>query len=317
MSDYYTRLYQDGDEEKITELLSEVFETAYTIQEWIWKYKNNPSSKDNVICLAFTNDHELIGHFAGQAHFLNILGKTKKVINCVDGAIKPSYQKSDIFPAVNALFRQVLSNSSTIKTSLTVPGDESFPYILRLGTNLFLMKRYILETKELVTIDPSNFKHTHTDFVDPRINKLWQSVAEKEILSFKRDQKYLQWRFADHPKFKYKFHYLTDEDQLLSFAVIRESGDHVEILEIMSVFNRSELGREILKNIIHTYQEKGFTSFKFIGHDLYYYDDVFSDFKVRNIFKNFVFSLSNHPDDEKIYENPTNWSLTLSTQDMN
>ena len=170
------------------------------------------------------------------------------------------------------------------------------------------------------TANIEKLKHSFKYFVSedllPGLNSLWESVGKKEILSLKRDESYLNWRYKKHPEIKYKFHYLLEGENILSFVVTRDSSDAISFVEVMSKFKKIDLAIILKQEILNHYTSSQIHTFKFVGKDPFYYDQVFEDFARKGDFKNFVFSLANDPEDIKIYENRENWTLSLSNQDM-
>ncbi|MEE2904380.1 MAG: GNAT family N-acetyltransferase [Myxococcota bacterium] len=320
------RPYEPGDETQIVELFREVFETDTPIEHWRWKYNENPAHASNIISLAFDSNQKLIGHFAGQAHFLNVNGKTKKLINCVDGFVAPEHKNSFVFAAVNKAFREQLSQTA-IKLSLTVAGDESLKYIMMLGTNLGQLERYVIDFEN--SYDVTNFNSilasqqkgqdklelkTSAHYLD-EFGSIWKTMASKEILSYRRDADYLKWRYDSNPSEQYEYLYLVRNNKVVAFLVLKKAKQQCFICDIQSMFKSTDLAQILLCEAVKALRDD-YRLVKFISMDQYYSRQIFRNVRTANTFDNHVFALSNDTETKSLFENDKNWSILLSDHDM-
>lgn len=320
------RPYQSGDETQIVELFREVFETDTSIDHWRWKYLENPAHASNIISLAFDSNQKLIGHFAGQAHFLNVNGKTKKLINCVDGFVAPEHKNSFVFAAVNKAFREQLAQTA-IKLSLTIAGDESLKYIMMLGTNLGQLNRYEINFEN--KYDAANFDSIlasqetgqgklelkSSNHCMDEFQAIWKTMANKEILSYRRDTSYLKWRYDNNPSEQYEYNYLVKNNKIVAFLVLKKLNHQCFICDIQSMFKSTELAQTLLCESIKLLR-KDFRLIKFISMDQYYSRQIFRNIRIANSFDHHVFALSNAPETKSLFETDKNWSILLSDHDM-
>jgi hypothetical protein len=71
------------------------------------------------------------------------------------------------------------------------------------------------------------------DWSDDRLDTLWTNLSEKFHLSLIRDREYLHWRYATNPFFSYQLLGIFFLKQLRGWAVIRDSGDEVLVVDIL------------------------------------------------------------------------------------
>ena len=97
----YLRLYDEGDDEQIVDLLELVFEewpgydiTCSPLEHWRWKYLNHVSSRP-YIALAIDGE-KIIGCNLGFPLNISIGGKTRKACYRADTAVHPDYRGARI-----------------------------------------------------------------------------------------------------------------------------------------------------------------------------------------------------------------------------
>ena len=84
------RDYKGGDEYKILDLFSKVFNKKMSLEVWRWKYMNNPFGT-GIIKLVFDGE-KLAGHYSVIPMVVQVEGKPIKACLSVDTMVDPDYR---------------------------------------------------------------------------------------------------------------------------------------------------------------------------------------------------------------------------------
>lgn len=89
----------------------------------------------------------------------------------------------------------------------------------------------------------NNVRVCHTPHFDERVNLLWKSIAPRIGALGLRDQKTLNWRFADSEPPKYKLLIAEDihSNELLGYIILKPGDDEWFICDILVAFDRIDV----------------------------------------------------------------------------
>lgn len=247
------RKYIDGEEESINFLFNHVFECKRSMDEWKWKYVENPAVKDpsDWISLAMRGD-ELIGHYASMAMALKIGEKVVTVPSPVDSMIKPDSKVS-----VSVLKKLMLHNAEITKKhsyfGFGFPNEKAYvvgkrflgykdvgkmiPYFKRLSFRTIIKRRlknlpsiilYLLHklSQLFIFLSMTYYEVQNkpigitrvVDSFDDRFDKLWDKVKDNYGIWTVRKKEHLSWRYkADH----YKILVCEKDRELIGYGVIK------------------------------------------------------------------------------------------------
>jgi predicted N-acetyltransferase YhbS len=250
---YNLRKYREGDEQAILELMNAAFgkwprlgrSSAHALDYWIWKYKKNPAGSP-IIWVA-ENKNKIIGHYGmipikikvGNSHMIGLIG--------CDAAVHPKYQGRGVFSSV-------VNRCSLDAAENGIPLTYGFAQI-RLGPTY---KRYerkghicsMVYMCKALNWEPLLNKYIHNRFLsriaatmlgkicrsksapnslrierisrfDPRIDKFCETISKQFKIIVKRDQRYLNWRYVDDPRYKYTIYTAMKDNRILGYCVLR------------------------------------------------------------------------------------------------
>jgi len=277
------RKYRDGDEQAIVELLNIAFGRWHSLEYWKWRYKKNPAGSP-IIWLA-EHDNKIIGHVA-------IIPMRMKVGNAymtgsmsVNGATHPQYQGKGVFSSiVNRCYPDVAENdipltygTANIRLGATYKRYEWRGHICFLVN---LMK--VLNWKPLLS------KHIRSEFLvragahmlgkicrsgsangslkieritrfDERINRFWEEISKHFKIIVKRDERYLNWRYVEHPEDEYAIYTAVKDHRILGYCVLSEE-QHENmrygfIVDILGFQNHSNVVGCLIQRALKCFKE--------------------------------------------------------------
>ncbi|MCI4626021.1 MAG: GNAT family N-acetyltransferase [Candidatus Magnetoovum sp. WYHC-5] len=222
------RQYKKGDEEKINNLFCKVFKEERSIDEWKWKFVENPAVKEpgDWISLAVRNG-EIIGHYASVAVELQIGEKVVKVPSPVDSMIAPDSKVSV------SVFKNLFKHNVEITKKYSYfgfgfPNEKAYmvgkrmlgykdiatmiPFFRRLSIKTMIKRRFksipqivlqlihkISQLFFLVQINIYSTKATIKliDSFDNRVDNLWAKIKHNYGIWAVRKEEYLNWRYKN------------------------------------------------------------------------------------------------------------------------
>ena len=174
-------------------------------------------------------------------------------------------------------------------------------------------------------------KNFNSDF-----NFFWKTIRQKYRITIERTAQYLNWRYANHPYFKYFILTAKKDNKLLGYLIYRfEKTPNFKIARIIDFISLESFETDLLKKFVLDVQRKNadMADFMFSGN---YYHKILKTvgfFEANNtIFKNFpilfnpisykksyinfmVWSKDKNINQNEFY-NPSNWYLTKGDSDQ-
>jgi len=296
MGRYQIRAFKEGDEEGILRLFKDVFGKDRTIEEWQWRFENNPAGK-SIIYVA-VEDEKVIGHYAVSPAVFYIHGKEHVGMQEVDLMVSPEYtkglKKAGVFLRLGkSLYKAVTENG--IKFTFGFPNQNSSPvgskmlgwqavaeiplYSLYLRANIineklkgnplkktiavFLFRIYFFCCKLIrILILKKCTAIERVDKFDERADTLWEdSKPHYEILTA-RTKEYLNWRYFSLPSKEYMVFGLHSHDTLAGYIVLKiiraERGMYKEglIIDIFTEWDNADVAKLLLVKAIEYFERK-------------------------------------------------------------
>lgn len=252
MEDFIIREYREGDEVEINRLFNEIFGTSRSLDEWRWKFSENPANA-RVIAVAESGGR-IVGQYPDVTAFFQCLNKVVLFLSPVDNLIIPRF-RGGIKGVQKALFefRNQFVVRSGFPTSFGFPtkaayivGKRIMKYedlgkmpvlFMRLNFRLAVRNRipwmppYMLSVvqsasnfgfrifvKALKFRAASVIKTRIVDSFDARIDELWRRVKGQHGIICVRDHRYLGWRYRK-PGASYRIVIAEKGDELVGYAV--------------------------------------------------------------------------------------------------
>ena len=243
------RDFRDGDEGEINELFNSVFNRRRRLENWYWKFKNNPEGSRLINAVA---DSKLVGHLGVLNRRIAIKGREYSALLEVDGMTHPDYGRQGIF---TTLGKRLLSESKEKGADIAYgfPNEYAMHGHRKLGcVELFKLKVMIkpihfdrisekafsnkitaffanlarkfafgvLYRTKKVHLDDDVVLRNITEF-DPRFDDLWKKAKDTHDIILRRDSTYLNWRYIKCPEKYYKVFAAEKNNEVLAWVVVR------------------------------------------------------------------------------------------------
>ena len=278
------RKYREGDEHYIIELLDLAFGNwkginltkQQSLAYWEWWYKQNPAGP-SVIWIAEHNN-KVIGHYAivPMKMKLGTIYLTGSFSS--DAATHPDHQGKRILSSLlNKCYHDAANNNipltygfANINLGPTYKRYEwrgqicSIVNMIKVVNWQTLLSRYIhnnslirMASYCMEKIRKSQYEINkdleikQIRYFDESINILWEDISKQFKIIVKRDQKYLNWRYVDHPLNKYAIFTAVKNDKILGYCVLGKNRMHNmnrgQILDILGSQNHFNVIDSLLK----------------------------------------------------------------------
>jgi hypothetical protein len=240
------RNYQEGDEEGITALFKEIFDKEITVEQWRWKYLGTGRGR---IFSKVVEDPSgsILGHAGAIPLRGGLQNNTIRFFQIADVMIHPLARgylgKKNVFASLMKRLFEDISRVFPEAFCYGFPGER--PYLF--GERVGVYERIETATVCMKKISSSFFNRyriNNLPWDDERLDALWAGYAKDLSLSLTRDKEYLNWRYATNPFFTYQLLGIFLKEKLCGWAITREQGDEVLIVDLLT--NRKKC-RPVLK----------------------------------------------------------------------
>jgi len=319
---YLARPVEASDGPRIAALFEAVFRRDFDLDEWRWKYIDNPASRLGVSVLV---EHEgaLVGHHGAIPAPLNYLGQSHEriLVQGGDGMVLREHRKASLLTTAWRLSNSLIDGREEIMVTTGMP-NEQMVYPVQHN----LVRTLLMEQWFLAFAGPGHERlRAHVEGLPERrrfglefvadyqpgedMAELWSSSARTEALSVAKSAAYLDWKYRRRPDRSYSIMALRLFDQIVALTVAQPLGDRVLLVELMSLGKNVDFAQELLLRVADHLQPRGVTGLKFVGKDPWYFERVTDH---RHPF----FTLAARERSlARIYENPCNWTVTLGDND--
>lgn len=326
---YVARPYAPGDERSICQLFTRSFGRPFSLEEWTWKYRDNPVARPSLSWVGTTAQGEVVGHIGMLPMRLNFLGRPLIGCQSLDGMVDEPHRLGGLARltftgAVDSAFK-----ARELVCLLNMPNAQSLFGLQQTMTLMFMMERYALplggrahEALRQRMENPEPDAHGKRAFLsryalDERQDALWKSCAPQEHLSVWKDREYLEWKYLRRPNVQYQLLALEQAGALAALAVLHEDGPCAHVLEVMSLRKSVPLAQELLLRVADHCRAEGLRELCFVGRDPWYFASVFQDFERQPIFGHHVYTGTFGAEQRFIYETAANWTVTQGDNENN
>jgi len=244
---YIIRDYATGDEEGITTLFNEVFGKEMSRGQWKWKYLIPGEWKIFSKVAEDDASKKIIGH-AGAVPLRGIFqNRTIQFFQIADVMVHTGARgflgRKNVFDSLmKNLFEDIRKEFPDV-FCYGFPGTR--PYILGYRIRVYERIEQAFEIVKHIRRSLLNpYKIQKISWDDDRLNSLWERFTRDFPLSLIRDKHYLNIRYATNPFFSYQLLGIFLSKKLYGWAVIRDSGDEVLVIDLLTEKKRC---RSILK----------------------------------------------------------------------
>lgn len=198
------RDYKIGDEHQILELFEIVFKQKLSLENWLWRFRDNPAGK-HLIKLMWEGD-KLIGHYAVSPVYMNVDDQKVLTAHSLTTMTHPAYGGKGIFKQLSLALYEDIENNLNCKAVWGFPNNNShYGFIKRLNwSNLAVIHTLGLDPKKIQKKD-IKFKVKEIDrFVESHVNFINKQIIKFGKIFVLKDLFYLNWRFINKPNANYK-----------------------------------------------------------------------------------------------------------------
>jgi hypothetical protein len=247
------RNYEKDDEVQITKLFSEVFNQTMNVEHWRWKYEGQGSANKKSV-IATNKDGKVVGHFGGIPLRMWFRDQLSIGYQGVDVMVHKQYRglpnRRGLYFNICRVFYENLP--------AFVYGFSNLDH-LRLGILLGFFEKAIVVYDVVIqaTKHPVLFYELESmDWMDDRINELWNQVSQSLGWSIVRDTTFLKWRYGTHPLRSYKLYGLKKRfaGDIVGWIITKE-GNVDELFLVDMLFKEPYLETLIKRTISMAYQQ--------------------------------------------------------------
>lgn len=263
------RPYKCGDEEGINKLFNGIFHKSRTLEEWNWKFRDNPAFKDLSEWIAIAErDGIMIGHYTSLATEMKYGNRVVKAGQPVDTMIDPSAKAGiqligklyDLHVKYNngiALFGFGFPNEAAYMVGKKFLGYKDLGEMVQLFKRLSLrtaLKRRFKRCPNWIINLFHNFskafywfiitvKSTNkgvvvktVDAFDKRIDRFWNMVKDRYGIMAMRSLSYLNWRYKDR---RYTILIGEENKEVIGYVVTKvEDSGNARVGYIIDILSR-------------------------------------------------------------------------------
>ncbi len=258
------RDYQDGDEYQILALYKEFNDREMTLEHWKWKFVESPFGR-GIIKLMFDGD-KLIGHRGAIPMAVSVQGRVTLSAIIVNTLTHPDYRRLGISTYLaDAIYEE--ARKQGVKFIYNFPNPDSYPLYSKLGGWEMLDQRSAWQKQLQIRTAPTM---SHSSAIkqikgfDHRVNLLWDRVKDDYVVVVPRTEKFLNWRFTEHPTIEYsKFISENSGDEILGYMVLKiyARGNELKghIIDMLCV-NERDIAKSLLNYSCDFFIEKKITA---------------------------------------------------------
>jgi cyclopropane fatty-acyl-phospholipid synthase-like methyltransferase len=264
-----TRNYQLGDESKILETFNKTFNVSRSPEHWIWKFKDNPLGGP-FTSLSWDGD-KIAAQYTGYPLKMDI-GDNRDVVVFQNGdtMVVPEYR------GVGIGRNNLLSRTFRFFERNVMPGDAFVAYGFNTGKIRRLCQLFLGITVDLPIYEWNFSINKESKFNSQSwfqqllsglsisketsagnwANEIFQNTRKDYPWLIKRDRKYLEWRYDQHPDFSYAFYVVKHWGKPVGWLVVRQEGEKLFLVDALLDKQKAKTALEVaLQKIIKNYPE--------------------------------------------------------------
>jgi hypothetical protein len=246
---FLIRPYRDDDEQKVLDLWELAFHKQLPAEVWRWKFHDNPFGRQIMLCM--NEENMPVVMYSGIPFVANWQERDVYFTQLVDNMSHPDFRQAtsgrkSLFIQTAEHFFDVYGGKQGSIFYYGFPGKKHF----KLG-NIFLNYGMIADGGQYLFADhipiksnnfPSFGKVRMINTVGNEFDVLWKAASRYYPFAIKRNSKFLQWRFCNHPTNHYQIYtYKNLTGKLLAYIVILINGPNAIIADVFSLPGKTPL----------------------------------------------------------------------------
>ncbi|MBI4304543.1 MAG: GNAT family N-acetyltransferase [Chloroflexi bacterium] len=239
------RRFREGDEKLILQLRHVIRGDTHSTEYWRWRYLNNPAGRA-IMWLAVA-DGIAVGHSAMIPTLVKIGDTSVRGGLAVDNWTHPDFRRQGIF---FTLHTKILEDAARegIQLAYTFPNQLSYPGFMKLKySDLFPVPsmrkvvNWVLAAEARIKVpliqtvtnvfSPLGGMQERNHAVpeisvrevpsfDGRFDEFWTKVSRQYNVLVVRDSRYLNWRYAFNPRYRYRMYVAERGSEILGYVVL-------------------------------------------------------------------------------------------------
>lgn len=221
--DLTIRFYRSGDESQINRLFEAVFHINRSIEEWRWKFQDNPLGKSVIIVGEL--DNKIVAHSAAIPIAVKIGDEILICYQSLDSMSDPATYKKFIFPRVFKRMQEEAKNMQQIYFGLTNKKAHALLTSKRLRVmdigkiDIFSAKLSAIFSS-FPGIKQCEFNLTEVNEFDDRFTYLWGDLSSAYKIAVIREREYLNWRYVGKPNNNYNI-FASENNGIKGYIVLK------------------------------------------------------------------------------------------------
>lgn len=234
------RPYQSSDEAAIMDLFTKAFKRPEPKGFWDWRFASNPNGI-GVIELAWDGD-VLAGHYAVSPIGMRVNGVDYPAALSGTTMTHPDYQGLKLFPILSERVYARMGEDGMLLV-MGFPNHYSHRIIVRdIGwTDIHEVPTFRKDFEDGIALPVPSAKVEMLTTFDARFDGLWERVKDQQPIRVRRNAAYLNWRYVTNPTFAYTRLALTQNDELLGYAVCKPYQDGADLVDLVAVEDAAAL----------------------------------------------------------------------------
>lgn len=252
-----TRPYCPGDETAICGLFEQAFGRILSIDEWKWRFANNPAG-GGIVVLAWDGD-VLAAHYAVTSVWVNLAGHERIHVGLSGTTMThPDYRGEGLFPR---LARDTYSRmvEAGMKMVFGFPNNNSHRGLVRdLGwSDIYEVPILRQDPERLPSPGAEGGKAVPIACFGGDLDRLWERARGNYPFAVSRDSRYLNWRISK-PGERYIARGLYEAGELRGYAIHKRYGNELQIIDMLSL--NAETTRSLLLDAADAARAQGASS---------------------------------------------------------
>lgn len=277
-TDVNIRPYREGDEEGINNLFNRIFGQTRSLDEWRWKFVENPAVCDPAKWMTVIEKNgAIVGHYASVPYDIRYKGETVKAGQPVDTMIDAEAKLG--LKALRELFNAHVEYNDSARFGFGFPNEKAYPVGKKLfgyqdlgrfvklfrrlsyrtaikrrfpGAPSFIVNAVDKLSRRKLGVAPGDngpYEIREIKKFDERINAFWDDVKDNFDIVIARRSPYLNWRYCGRG---FKLLLAEEGGKAAGYSVLRiDKEEEATVGFIAEIFAKDEAFSALLRKTLH------------------------------------------------------------------
>ena len=285
--DIRIRPYQKGDEKDLNVMLKTIYNKEVNDEYWWWKYLNNPLGFHFAYCTLL--EDRVIGFAGGIPYRIQYQGQEIRGAQLTDLMVDPTVRNKNIFSPIKKAstadimkkmdimygftnensykiyartydvaykvprMDKVLNVGVILRDRIKIrPVADALGSIGNFGLRIFNVLKSSFTAKGLAIKEINEFDERYDDF--------WKNISRHFKIAHIRDHRYLNWRYKQHPLFRYTAYAVQEENNILGYVVLKDDPGKIHrglVMEFLAFQDRQDVQNLLLVKTVDHFSKLG------------------------------------------------------------